>query len=135
MKDILRCLGDRRTTKLHDHFDELRPKRLKIEEVEEGTQAAKNPEAEATDEESKVFPLQRVVFIDSTWNQTNKIITDERLQGNHKRLKQLVHDLTIIVCFLMNVFSCRSAPGRTEDEKNMFLAPSEGQARHLPLNH
>ncbi|XP_024150835.1 tRNA-uridine aminocarboxypropyltransferase 1 [Oryzias melastigma] len=81
VKDILRCLGDRRTTKLHDHFDELRPKRLKIEEVEEGTQAAKNPEAEATDEESKVFPLQRVVFIDSTWNQTNKIITDERLQG------------------------------------------------------
>lgn len=25
-------------------------------------------------------PLQRVVFIDSTWNQTNKISTDERLQ-------------------------------------------------------
>ncbi|XP_069767916.1 tRNA-uridine aminocarboxypropyltransferase 1 [Narcine bancroftii] len=25
-------------------------------------------------------PLKRVIFIDSTWNQTNKIITDERLQ-------------------------------------------------------
>ncbi|XP_063170116.1 tRNA-uridine aminocarboxypropyltransferase 1 isoform X2 [Candoia aspera] len=25
--------------------------------------------------------LKRIVFIDSTWNQTNKIITDERLQG------------------------------------------------------
>uniref|UniRef100_A0A3Q4C0F3 tRNA-uridine aminocarboxypropyltransferase 1 n=1 Tax=Mola mola TaxID=94237 RepID=A0A3Q4C0F3_MOLML len=30
--------------------------------------------------ESRVHPLQRVVFIDSTWNQTNKISTDERLQ-------------------------------------------------------
>ncbi|RVE74292.1 hypothetical protein OJAV_G00020550 [Oryzias javanicus] len=81
VKDIQRCLGDRRKMKLHDHLEEPHPKRLKIEEVEGGTQAAKNPEAEATDEKSKVFPLQRVVFIDSTWNQTNKIITDERLQG------------------------------------------------------
>uniref|UniRef100_A0A3B5MTQ0 tRNA-uridine aminocarboxypropyltransferase 1 n=1 Tax=Xiphophorus couchianus TaxID=32473 RepID=A0A3B5MTQ0_9TELE len=30
---------------------------------------------------SRVYPLQRVVFIDSTWNQTNKISTDERLEG------------------------------------------------------
>ncbi|XP_077419278.1 tRNA-uridine aminocarboxypropyltransferase 1 isoform X2 [Vanacampus margaritifer] len=30
--------------------------------------------------ESRVHPLQRVVFIDSTWNQTNRISTDERLQ-------------------------------------------------------
>lgn len=26
-------------------------------------------------------PLERVIFIDSTWNQTTRIITDERLQG------------------------------------------------------
>ncbi|POI29321.1 hypothetical protein CIB84_006930, partial [Bambusicola thoracicus] len=25
--------------------------------------------------------LKKIIFIDSTWNQTNKIITDERLQG------------------------------------------------------
>lgn len=30
--------------------------------------------------ESKALPPQKVVFIDSTWNQTNKISTDERLQ-------------------------------------------------------
>ncbi|KAK7912472.1 hypothetical protein WMY93_012683 [Mugilogobius chulae] len=31
-------------------------------------------------DESKAVPLRKVVFIDSTWNQTNKISTDERLQ-------------------------------------------------------
>ncbi|XP_078283238.1 tRNA-uridine aminocarboxypropyltransferase 1 isoform X2 [Rhinoraja longicauda] len=30
--------------------------------------------------ETHPTPLKRVIFIDSTWNQTNKIITDERLQ-------------------------------------------------------
>ncbi|XP_053129033.1 tRNA-uridine aminocarboxypropyltransferase 1 [Hemicordylus capensis] len=30
---------------------------------------------------SKSAVLKKIVFIDSTWNQTNKIITDERLQG------------------------------------------------------
>ncbi|KAM8972270.1 tRNA-uridine aminocarboxypropyltransferase 1 [Pelodytes ibericus] len=30
---------------------------------------------------AKINCLKKVVFIDSTWNQTNKIITDERLQG------------------------------------------------------
>jgi hypothetical protein len=25
--------------------------------------------------------LKKIIFIDSTWNQTNKILTDERLQG------------------------------------------------------
>ncbi|KAJ7311029.1 hypothetical protein JRQ81_006626 [Phrynocephalus forsythii] len=31
--------------------------------------------------EKSVSPLKKIVFIDSTWNQTKKIITDERLQG------------------------------------------------------
>ncbi|XP_069835550.1 tRNA-uridine aminocarboxypropyltransferase 1-like [Dendropsophus ebraccatus] len=31
--------------------------------------------------EENVSYLKKVVFIDSTWNQTNKIISDERLQG------------------------------------------------------
>ncbi|XP_033842496.1 tRNA-uridine aminocarboxypropyltransferase 1 [Periophthalmus magnuspinnatus] len=34
----------------------------------------------AEGKESKAPPIQKVVFIDSTWNQTNKISTDERLQ-------------------------------------------------------
>ncbi|XP_005998377.1 tRNA-uridine aminocarboxypropyltransferase 1 [Latimeria chalumnae] len=38
-------------------------------------------ETEAQDENKTKTLLKKVVFIDSTWNQTNKIITDERLQG------------------------------------------------------
>nr|XP_060611297.1 tRNA-uridine aminocarboxypropyltransferase 1 [Anolis sagrei ordinatus] len=30
---------------------------------------------------SKNTTLKKIIFIDSTWNQTNKIVTDERLQG------------------------------------------------------
>ncbi|XP_037600954.1 tRNA-uridine aminocarboxypropyltransferase 1 isoform X2 [Cebus imitator] len=33
------------------------------------------------DSKCKGATLKKIVFIDSTWNQTNKIITDERLQG------------------------------------------------------
>ncbi|XP_049637434.1 tRNA-uridine aminocarboxypropyltransferase 1 [Suncus etruscus] len=33
------------------------------------------------DSKYKGAPLKKVIFIDSTWNQTNKIFTDERLQG------------------------------------------------------
>ncbi|XP_038669185.1 tRNA-uridine aminocarboxypropyltransferase 1 [Scyliorhinus canicula] len=43
---------------------------------------ARNPTEEQDAEELKIkmASLKRVIFIDSTWNQTNKIITDERLQ-------------------------------------------------------
>ncbi|EHH27309.1 tRNA-uridine aminocarboxypropyltransferase 1 [Macaca thibetana thibetana] len=33
------------------------------------------------DSKCKGTPLKKIIFIDSTWNQTNKIFTDERLQG------------------------------------------------------
>ncbi|XP_003928915.1 tRNA-uridine aminocarboxypropyltransferase 1 [Saimiri boliviensis] len=33
------------------------------------------------DSKCKGTTLKKIIFIDSTWNQTNKIITDERLQG------------------------------------------------------
>lgn len=33
------------------------------------------------DGKCKGTPLKKIIFIDSTWNQTNKIFTDERLQG------------------------------------------------------
>lgn len=61
--------------------DEPCTKRLKGELG--AAHAVEITEAEAS--ESSVCPLQRVVFIDSTWNQTNKISTDERLQGNDER--------------------------------------------------
>ncbi|CAN9506684.1 unnamed protein product [Ophioblennius macclurei] len=72
VQDMLQCLRNRS----RDSFCERRAKRLKTEEL----QGAENPESGASSSQSKVYPLQRVVFIDSTWNQTNKISTDERLQ-------------------------------------------------------
>lgn len=82
VQDMLQCLRDRRS---RDSFYQPRTKRLKSEELPAATHAPKDPELGTSDEaetlESKVYPLQRVVFIDSTWNQTNKISTDERLQG------------------------------------------------------
>ncbi|XP_073474760.1 tRNA-uridine aminocarboxypropyltransferase 1 isoform X3 [Aquarana catesbeiana] len=36
---------------------------------------------DAVTESENIDCLKKVVFIDSTWNQTNKIISDERLQG------------------------------------------------------
>ncbi|KAI1889683.1 hypothetical protein AGOR_G00165480 [Albula goreensis] len=38
-------------------------------------------DAQGVEGQQSACPLQRVVFIDSTWNQTSKIITDERLQA------------------------------------------------------
>ncbi|XP_022623951.1 DTW domain-containing protein 1 isoform X2 [Seriola dumerili] len=83
VQDMMQCLLDRTDSRSHD-FDEPRIKRLKSEEVQGATHTAKSLESGTPDEskgtESRVYPLQRVVFIDSTWNQTNKISTDERLQ-------------------------------------------------------
>ncbi|KFQ26494.1 PREDICTED: DTW domain-containing protein 1 [Merops nubicus] len=39
------------------------------------------PEEEKNLKTSEGTRLKKIIFIDSTWNQTNKIITDERLQG------------------------------------------------------
>uniref|UniRef100_H3B415 tRNA-uridine aminocarboxypropyltransferase 1 n=1 Tax=Latimeria chalumnae TaxID=7897 RepID=H3B415_LATCH len=51
---------------------------ISTEGIPEDVQA---DETEAQDENKTKTLLKKVVFIDSTWNQTNKIITDERLQG------------------------------------------------------
>uniref|UniRef100_A0A3Q3G170 tRNA-uridine aminocarboxypropyltransferase 1 n=1 Tax=Kryptolebias marmoratus TaxID=37003 RepID=A0A3Q3G170_KRYMA len=75
VQDMLQCLRDRSTNRSHDSCGP-RPKRLRTEEVQGSTQS--EPEWVSG---SRVAPLQKVVFIDSTWNQTNKISTDERLQG------------------------------------------------------
>ncbi|XP_037012390.2 tRNA-uridine aminocarboxypropyltransferase 1 isoform X1 [Artibeus jamaicensis] len=41
----------------------------------------KTEEQDLNDGECKETTLKKIIFIDSTWNQTNKILTDERLQG------------------------------------------------------
>ncbi|XP_006793969.1 tRNA-uridine aminocarboxypropyltransferase 1 [Neolamprologus brichardi] len=80
VQDMMKCLHDRS----HDSADEPCRKRLKTEQVQGSTRTSESSESGTPDEAkssvSKVDPLQRVVFIDSTWNQTNKISTDERLQ-------------------------------------------------------
>ncbi|CAJ1049360.1 LOW QUALITY PROTEIN: DTW domain-containing protein 1 [Xyrichtys novacula] len=82
IQDMMQCLHAQADSRSRDSSDEPCIKRLK---KEEGSDIDTNPESGTPDEmkgsESRVFPLQRVVFIDSTWNQTNKISTDERLQG------------------------------------------------------
>ncbi|XP_074522499.1 tRNA-uridine aminocarboxypropyltransferase 1 [Halichoeres trimaculatus] len=84
VKDMMQCLHDRMESRLHDPSDEPCTKKLKKEGGQSASQMNKIPESGTLDDskspESRVYPLQRVVFIDSTWNQTNKISTDERLQ-------------------------------------------------------
>ncbi|XP_068954121.1 tRNA-uridine aminocarboxypropyltransferase 1 [Petaurus breviceps papuanus] len=57
----------------NDSSDKLPKKRQKME-VEENGDAEDGSRRDGT-------LLKKVVFIDSTWNQTHKIIADERLQG------------------------------------------------------
>ncbi|NXX50987.1 DTWD1 protein, partial [Tricholaema leucomelas] len=57
-----------------DCFREPFLKQAKIEPEEEKNECISSNKSEGT-------TLKKVIFIDSTWNQTNKIITDERLQG------------------------------------------------------
>ncbi|XP_061526891.1 tRNA-uridine aminocarboxypropyltransferase 1 isoform X2 [Phycodurus eques] len=74
--------------RLHERTDSRssgpRLKRRKLENVPAHAHATEDPGSGAPDEtkssESRAHPVQKVVFIDSTWNQTNKISTDERLQ-------------------------------------------------------
>lgn len=87
VQDMMKCLHDRSAGRSRDSCEPYR-KRLKTEQLQgfnsESSESGTPDEAKGS--VSKVDPLQRVVFIDSTWNQTNKISTDERLQGNHGRL-------------------------------------------------
>ncbi|XP_028294192.1 tRNA-uridine aminocarboxypropyltransferase 1 [Gouania willdenowi] len=81
VQDMMQCLRDRGSD---GGCHEPCAKRLKSEHVQGATNTVASLESGTQNEtkgcESKVYPLQRVVFIDSTWNQTNKIRTDERLQ-------------------------------------------------------
>ncbi|XP_026233437.1 DTW domain-containing protein 1 [Anabas testudineus] len=77
VQDMMQCLHNRTDSGSHNPSGEPCIKRLKRDE--DATHSEGTPD-EVKGSESRAFPLERVVFIDSTWNQTNKISTDERLQ-------------------------------------------------------
>lgn len=68
--------------------DEEGTKNIKSEEKTAGDKCVKDEEKDAIGHKGlemvKVAgcPLERVVFIDSTWNQTRTICNDERLKGS-----------------------------------------------------
>ncbi|XP_041031239.1 tRNA-uridine aminocarboxypropyltransferase 1 [Carcharodon carcharias] len=66
----------------HDENIPLEGPELKRAKLDHCSLDTQNPteEQDAGEVKIKMAPLKRVIFIDSTWNQTNKIITDERLQ-------------------------------------------------------
>ncbi|KAK6476751.1 DTW domain-containing protein 1-like [Huso huso] len=75
-------LADRDSPCLQDHHrsaEEPAPKRMKQDTTAEDGEVP-SPKKEAEQGRHNHL-LKRVVFIDSTWNQTNKIVTDERLQA------------------------------------------------------
>lgn len=61
----------------NDDPDKPSVKRKKTEELED---------CDLIDSKCKDITLKKIIFIDSTWNQTNKILTDERLQGKKKNV-------------------------------------------------
>ncbi|KAM4602829.1 tRNA-uridine aminocarboxypropyltransferase 1 isoform 1-T2 [Polymixia lowei] len=85
IEDMMQHLRHRTDCRSHDTPNEPCPKRQRKEETLGATHIAQDLGSRTPDEakglESRVCPLERVVFIDSTWNQTNRIITDERLQA------------------------------------------------------
>lgn len=85
MQDMIQRLRLRADGGSHGSPDEPHPKRPRREDSPAATHVARDQRSGAPAEpeasESRVSPPERVVFIDSTWNQTNKIITDERLQA------------------------------------------------------
>ncbi|XP_053721091.1 tRNA-uridine aminocarboxypropyltransferase 1 [Synchiropus splendidus] len=84
VQDMMQRLLDRSDSRSHDSFNEPSPKRLKAEAgnltQSAGDCCGSGTLIETRGSEPRAWPLQRVVFIDSTWNQTSKISTDERLQ-------------------------------------------------------
>lgn len=80
VQDMMLRLLDRSDSRSHDSLNEPSPKRLKHEAPNLTEDCGSGTLIEARGSEPRVSPLQRVVFIDSTWNQTSKISTDERLQ-------------------------------------------------------
>lgn len=82
-----------------DCFREPLLKQAKIEPEEE-----KNPHECISSSRSEGTRLKKIIFIDSTWNQTNKIITDERLQG--KKIQVDTEMLLLQKCHGLGSVSC-----------------------------
>ena len=51
---------------------------------------------------AKTIPYDKVVFIDSTWNQTKSICNDERLKGKSLFSKYLVLNARVSFCILLH---------------------------------
>ena len=56
-------------------------------EVLDSNKSEMSVKSTATDNGGASLPIDRVVFIDSTWNQTRSICQDERLKGKHRSMK------------------------------------------------
>ncbi|XP_063782102.1 tRNA-uridine aminocarboxypropyltransferase 1 isoform X3 [Pseudophryne corroboree] len=54
---------------------------IKRKKIEADSNGSENKDLKTEDKNLKIDCLKKVVFIDSTWNQTNKIMSDERLQA------------------------------------------------------
>lgn len=85
VEDMMQRLSEQTDRQQQHHCYEPRVKRLKGDDAGGAAHTAEESQSgtpnQAEGSETKAFPLHRVVFIDSTWNQTSKISTDERLQG------------------------------------------------------
>lgn len=80
VQNMMQSLHDHTHSRSRDPYEPSR-KRFKSEGPTHGiVDPLSGTSGQGKGAESRVFPLQKVVFIDSTWNQTNKISTDERLQ-------------------------------------------------------
>lgn len=67
--------------KMSEHLNEMRADSLDKPSVKRQKVTDETDQAHKVNLQSCL--LERVIFIDSTWNQTTRIITDERLQGVH----------------------------------------------------
>lgn len=137
VQDMIQHLHDQSNRKVHHTSDAPMKKRRKCDELGGSTCAAESSQTGSSAEEStesRQCPLQRVVFIDSTWNQTNKISTDERLQGNEEFCVLLAFQKSLAPMFIKTDFgfSSRLATSRAEGKENLFLASSEGKTGLLP---
>uniref|UniRef100_A0A8D2AK74 tRNA-uridine aminocarboxypropyltransferase 1 n=1 Tax=Sciurus vulgaris TaxID=55149 RepID=A0A8D2AK74_SCIVU len=74
IKDISFHLQKRIQNKIRDQNNDLDKPSFKRKKTEE-------QDCDLNDSMCKNTILKKIVFIDSTWNQTNKIFSDERLQG------------------------------------------------------
>lgn len=78
---------DRRKRGAERSAEDREAKKAKLEETILHTHSHTHASEDTRHTQEHTCHVQRVIFIDSTWNQTTKIISDERLLGNtHKHI-------------------------------------------------